>query len=102
MATLEAINIQAEAQVKRIERLYREITGRDVTPMRRVHKDRDMLRLEQLTTIADWMEHMQPQSGEAVQDDTLTQAQEAARNGATKADIISILLRDDHDDTDNQ
>ena len=100
MATLEQINIQAEKEIERIEGLYKSKSGRDVTPMRRTHKNRDQLRLEQLRTIADWLEHLpdkqESEAGQTLYSSRLNDAVALVNRGSwTKAEMEAILIGGD-------
>lgn len=102
MATLESINKQALEHIERIETFFQQHVSPELTPLPRTHKNRDLLRLQQLSTIADWLDRV-PVQGETAADDTrLADALALIESGSwTKADMESALLGGDDGDPDS-
>lgn len=95
MATKEAINIQCIEYIDHIEERIHELTGLDLTPMPRNHKDADILRMQQLQAIASWVDRIQP-----VEDETLAQARKLVTSSQwSKSQIASLLIGDDDGDS---
>lgn len=59
MATQEALAIACNRACVRIEEAVSALTGEGVKPLPRVHKDREILRKQQLEIIADLLESLQ-------------------------------------------
>jgi hypothetical protein len=91
MVTNDDIN----QQIERIETEYKRVSGRDVTPMQRVHDDDKQLQWEQYKTIADWLEHLTPTQTQSPDNGVLAQAQALIASGSwTKADMEAVLNGD--------
>lgn len=58
MASPLAIAIQCDTECARIEERIYALTGLDLTPLPRIHKDHELLRRDQLHTIADWLDRV--------------------------------------------
>ena len=96
MATLEALNIESEHHVARIEKRIKELTGLDLTPMPRTNKNRDILRRDQLGTIADWLERV-PSGGDS--SSALDKARALIASGKwTKPEMEAALSLDEGGD----
>lgn len=90
MATKRAISIACIEACERIEKRIHELTGLTLTPLPRNHKDNDILRKQQLLTIADWIDRVPDTT---VSNDVLEDAQALAKSGNwTKAEMTALLL----------
>lgn len=98
MATQEAINIQCIGYIDRIEKRIQELTGLDLTPMPRNHKDNDILRMQQLQNIASWLERIETSSN----DNVLDSARQLVTSGKWSKDKMeNILLGSDDGNPDS-
>lgn len=99
MASAEALSIQREKHINRIEAWALANVGEGLTPLPRVHKDPIQHSLVLVSTIADWLDRA------VLVDDTLQQARELVQSGNwTKADMEALLLGESGDgdsSTDN-
>ncbi len=102
MASREALAIQTEALVNRIEARFKELTGLDFTPMPRTHKDKDILRREQLHNVANWLDRVPVASNES-ESDALASVRALVASGKwTKPELEALLMKgDDNGDSDN-
>jgi hypothetical protein len=99
MAHPTAINIACIEACERIEARMYELTGLDLTPLPRNHRDNDILRKQQLETIADWLERVP--EGDNGGDNRLTKALALLDSGTwTKAEMEDALTGQDNGDTD--
>jgi hypothetical protein len=93
MATLESMAIRSNAACDRIERKMERL-GVQAERIPRVHRDREMLRCDQLERIAAMTEAI-PQSGNTQSDTRLQDAIAlASKANWTKAEMEAILLGD--------
>ena len=91
MATQEAINIECIGYIEHIEQRIFELTGLDLTPMPRNHKDRDLLRRDQLRNIASWLDRI-PDPQPQPESDTLARARALVQSGKwTKPELEALL-----------
>lgn len=58
MATVEAMAIRANAALDRIEAALSAMKGEELEPMQRLFRDRELLRVQQLEQIANWIEEI--------------------------------------------
>lgn len=87
MASKEAIAIKCNAAMERIEAWVKANVNEGLTPLPRLHRDREILRKLQLEGIADWLDRAQ----ESV-DPRLEQAIALLDSGNwTKADMEAVL-----------
>lgn len=93
MASAKALAIACNAACERIEAWAQANVTEGLTPLPRLHRDREILRKLQLETIADWLDR----AGEnPAQDSTLLAARELVASGNwTKAELEALLLGDD-------
>ena len=95
MASPTAIAIQCEESTNRIDARMKILIGEGLTPLPRTHRDREILRRDQLHTIADWLDRI-PEAGDHEPDDRLIRALDLVASGNwTKAQMEAILLGDD-------
>ena len=93
MATKEAIAIQRNAELDRIEARMAQLVSPNLTPIPRVYRDMDILWRDQLHIIADWLDRIP----DTAADPRLQQALAVMDNSKwTKADMEAVL-RGDHD-----
>lgn len=87
MASKESIAIACDKACERIEEWVSVNVAEELTPLPRLNRDREILRKQQLETIADWLDR-----ATVAQDDTLQQARDLITSGNwTKAQMEDIL-----------
>jgi hypothetical protein len=102
MATSEAINKQCIRLAERIESRFEILTGKTNTGMRKQHRDMDLLRRDQLSFIADWLDRVPAAQPEASSDERLYNAISLVASGSwTKSQLETILLGESDGDTDD-
>jgi hypothetical protein len=84
MASIESMAIRSNEALDRIETAVSELLGADVPTLQRVHRDRDMLRVVQLETIAQWLEEIQ-EAERSVLIEALPMVQEPVRTAHSTA-----------------
>lgn len=88
MASKEALSIQCDKSLIRIEERAKELVGEGLTPIPRTHRDREILRRDQLHTIADWWDRVKTTS-----DPRLEAALALLESGNwTKSQMEAVLL----------
>lgn len=88
MASPKQIAIACEKACKRIDTWAKANVDNELTPLPRTHRKREMLRKQQLETIADWLER-----AASATDERLAMAQKLVKGGNwTKAQMEAILL----------
>ena len=100
MASPEAIAIQTEAFVERIEARIFELTGLDLTPMPRTNKDPNILRRDQLRNVANWLERV-PVASQSSESDLLVEIRALVASGKWTKPQLEALLKGDDDGTDD-
>lgn len=88
MASARMIAIKCNEACTRIEAWANQHVDSELTPLPRSNRDRELLRKQQLETIADWLERATPAT-----DERLVMAQNLVKGGNwTKAQMKAILL----------
>lgn len=92
MATLESMAIRSNAAINRIEQKLITEWGVKSAPLPRIHKDREMLRCNQLERIADMVESVERFQSENT-DSRLQDAINLVQSGNwTKSQLETLLL----------
>lgn len=84
MASVESMAIRSNEALDRIEAIVSELLGADVPGLQRIHRDRDMLRVVQLETIAQWLQEIQ-EAERSVMIEALPMAQESVKTAHSTA-----------------
>ncbi len=84
MASIESMAIRSNEALDRIEKTVSELLGADVPSLQRIHRDRDMLRVVQLETIAQWLQEIQ-EAERSVLIEALPMAQESVKTAQNTA-----------------
>lgn len=93
MASREALAIQCDAACQRIETRMMDLVGEGLTPIPRTHRDREVLRRDQLNTIADWVDRIETDHVSIQPDPRLETALALLESGNwTKAQMEAALL----------
>ena len=98
MASKEALAIMCDQACLRIEGRAKILVGEGLTPIPRTHRDREVLRKQQLETIADWWDRVKTETVSIQSDPRLDAALALLESGNwTKAEMESALRGDNTD-----
>ncbi len=91
-------NDKINSYIDEIESRIHDLTGLDLTPMPRAHRDIDTLRMQQFKNIASWLGRIETSGND---DNVLNEARELVTSGTwSKPQIKAILLGSEDDSPD--